>query len=83
MMTVEAVKRAQSKFGAKPLTGTEVRWGLEHLALDEQATTSWASPVSCCRSRRLAPTIPGAPEAKSRAGMASAGVVEPTMYQPT
>ena len=37
VMTVEAVKRAQSKYGNKPLSGEQVRWGLEHLAIDERA----------------------------------------------
>jgi branched-chain amino acid transport system substrate-binding protein len=35
MMAVEAVKRAQLRFGKKPLTGMQVRWGLENLAIDE------------------------------------------------
>ncbi|MBE0615125.1 MAG: ABC transporter substrate-binding protein [Burkholderiales bacterium] len=34
MMAVEAVKRAQSKYGKKPMTGAQVRWGLENLAID-------------------------------------------------
>ncbi|MFL6663149.1 MAG: ABC transporter substrate-binding protein [Rhizobacter sp.] len=34
MMSVEAVRVAQGRFGAKPLTGEQVRWGLEHLNLD-------------------------------------------------
>jgi branched-chain amino acid transport system substrate-binding protein len=33
-MTVEAVKKAQSKYGNKPLKGEEVRWGLENLTID-------------------------------------------------
>ena len=33
MMAVEAVKRAQTRYGKKPLTGEQVRWGLENLAL--------------------------------------------------
>ena len=37
MMTVEAVKRAQIKYGKKPLKGEEVRWGLENLAIDNAA----------------------------------------------
>jgi len=37
MVTVEAVRRAQSKFGQKPLKGEEVRWGLENLKLDQAA----------------------------------------------
>jgi branched-chain amino acid transport system substrate-binding protein len=32
---VEAIRTAQGKFGARPLTGEEVRWGLENLDLDE------------------------------------------------
>ncbi len=36
-MTIEAVKRAQSRFGKKPLKGEEVRWGLENLAIDNAA----------------------------------------------
>jgi branched-chain amino acid transport system substrate-binding protein len=37
MMGVEAVKRAQLKYGKKPLTGEQVRWGLENLSLDAAA----------------------------------------------
>ena len=37
MLGVEAVKRAQSRYGKKPLTGEQVRWGLENLALDAAA----------------------------------------------
>ncbi len=37
MMSVEAVKRAQIKYGKKPLKGEEVRWGLENLAIDDAA----------------------------------------------
>jgi branched-chain amino acid transport system substrate-binding protein len=37
VMTVEAVKRAQLKYGNRPLNGTEVRWGLENLAIDEDS----------------------------------------------
>ena len=37
MMAVEAVKRAQTKYGKKPLTGEQVRWGLENLAIDDAA----------------------------------------------
>jgi branched-chain amino acid transport system substrate-binding protein len=37
MLAVEGVKRAQQKFGKKPLTGEQVRWGLEHLSIDDAA----------------------------------------------
>ncbi|MBK6714100.1 MAG: ABC transporter substrate-binding protein [Burkholderiales bacterium] len=37
MMAVEGVKRAQEKFGkGKVMTGEQVRWGLENLALDQK-----------------------------------------------
>ena len=37
MLTVEAVRRAQERFGkGKPMTGEQVRWGLENLALDQK-----------------------------------------------
>jgi len=34
MITVEAVRKAQEKFGKKPVTGEQVRWGIENLKLD-------------------------------------------------
>ena len=34
MMTVEAVRKAQVKYGKRPLKGEEVRWGLENLSID-------------------------------------------------
>ena len=33
MLGVEAIRKAQEKFGKKPLTGAQVRWGLENLDL--------------------------------------------------
>jgi branched-chain amino acid transport system substrate-binding protein len=35
ILNVEAVRKAQDKFGKRPLTGEEVRWGFENLAIDE------------------------------------------------
>lgn len=35
ILNVEAVRIAQEKFGHRTLTGDEVRWGFEHLRLDE------------------------------------------------
>jgi len=35
MLGVEAIRTAQGKFGKKPLTGEQVRWGLENLNLTE------------------------------------------------
>jgi branched-chain amino acid transport system substrate-binding protein len=37
MLGVEGVRRAQERFGkGKPMTGEQVRWGLENLALDQK-----------------------------------------------
>jgi branched-chain amino acid transport system substrate-binding protein len=33
MLGVEAIRKAQSKFGNKPLTGEQVRWGIENLEI--------------------------------------------------
>lgn len=33
MIGVEAIRTAQEKFGKKPLTGEQIRWGFEHLNL--------------------------------------------------
>jgi branched-chain amino acid transport system substrate-binding protein len=35
ILNVEAIRIAQAKFGNRTLTGDEVRWGFEHLKLDE------------------------------------------------
>jgi branched-chain amino acid transport system substrate-binding protein len=35
MLGVEAIRTAQEKFGKKPLTGEQVRWGFENLKLSE------------------------------------------------
>lgn len=35
LLNVEAVRKAQSKFGQRPLTGEEVRWGFENLDIDD------------------------------------------------
>ena len=34
-IAVEAIRAGQAKFGQRPLTGDEGRWGLEHLNIDE------------------------------------------------
>ncbi len=36
ILNVEAVKVAQQKFGNRPLTGEEVRWGFENIKLDQK-----------------------------------------------
>ncbi|VVO69240.1 hypothetical protein PS850_01240 [Pseudomonas fluorescens] len=35
ILNVEALRIAQEKFGKQPLTGEQVRWGFEHLKLDD------------------------------------------------
>lgn len=35
ILNVEALRVAQARFGDKPLTGEQVRWGFEHLNLDD------------------------------------------------
>jgi branched-chain amino acid transport system substrate-binding protein len=35
ILNVEAIRIAQKKFGVRTLTGDEVRWGFEHLQLDQ------------------------------------------------
>ncbi|WP_323580423.1 hypothetical protein [Acinetobacter sp. CFCC 10889] len=35
ILNVEAVRVAQAKFGQRPLTGEEVRWGFENLNIDD------------------------------------------------
>jgi len=35
ILNIEAVRIAQGKFGKRPLTGEETRWGFEHLDIDD------------------------------------------------
>jgi branched-chain amino acid transport system substrate-binding protein len=35
MLVVESIRTAQGRFGKKPLTGEQVRWGIENLNLDQ------------------------------------------------
>jgi branched-chain amino acid transport system substrate-binding protein len=50
-LTVEAVRKAQLNYGKKPLTGAQVRWGLENLSIDDAAIkklgfSGFMAPVS-------------------------------------
>jgi len=36
IINAEAIRTAQARFGKKPLTGEQVRWGLENLNIDEK-----------------------------------------------
>jgi branched-chain amino acid transport system substrate-binding protein len=51
LLAVEGVKQAQVKYGKKPLTGEQVRWGLENLSIDQASIkklgfTGFMTPVS-------------------------------------
>ncbi|MBI5909577.1 MAG: ABC transporter substrate-binding protein [Betaproteobacteria bacterium] len=35
IVTAEAIRTAQEKYGKKPLTGEQVRWGIEHLNIND------------------------------------------------
>ena len=35
MLTVEAVRNAQAKYGNTPMSGLQVRWGIENLSLTQ------------------------------------------------
>ena len=35
ILTVEAIRKAQERFGKKPMTGEQIRWGLENLVIDD------------------------------------------------
>ncbi len=35
IVTVEAIRKAQEKYGKKPLTGEQIRWGIENLTISE------------------------------------------------
>jgi branched-chain amino acid transport system substrate-binding protein len=37
IITAEGIRTAQAKFGNKPLTGEQIRWGLENLNIDDKA----------------------------------------------
>jgi branched-chain amino acid transport system substrate-binding protein len=39
VITTEAIRTAQGKYGNKPLTGEEVRWGFENLSLTNERLT--------------------------------------------
>ena len=54
VLNIEAIRTAQAKFGNKPMTGVQVRWGMENLdlteaRLDELGLAGFTQPikVSC------------------------------------
>ena len=36
IITAEAIRKAQEKYGKKPMTGEQIRWGLENLNIDDK-----------------------------------------------
>jgi branched-chain amino acid transport system substrate-binding protein len=36
ILTAEAIRKAQDKYGKKPLTGEQIRWGIENLNIDDK-----------------------------------------------
>ena len=38
IVAVEAIRTAQAKFGARPITGEEMRWGIENLSITAERT---------------------------------------------
>ena len=36
ILTAEAIRTAQAKYGKKPLTGEQIRWGIENLNIDDK-----------------------------------------------
>jgi len=37
IISTEAIRTAQEKYGkGRPMTGDEIRWGLEHLSIDDR-----------------------------------------------
>src|SRR5262249_34727157 len=73
MLGVEAIRTAQEKFGKKPLTGEQVRWGLENLNLPAERLSNLDSRTSCNRSRCHAPTTRARGRGVSRPGTAKNG----------
>src|SRR5262249_48031758 len=73
MLGVEAIRTAQEKFGKKPLTGEQGRWGLEKLNLPAERLSNLDSRTSCNRSRCHAPTTRARGRGVSRPGTAKNG----------
>jgi branched-chain amino acid transport system substrate-binding protein len=82
LMTVEAVKSAQLKYGKKPLNGSEVRWGLENLAIDENSIaklgfTGFMTPIhTSCNDHE------GGSRSQIETWDGSRWVVQPGVYRP-
>ena len=74
ILNVEAVRVAQAKFGNKPLTGEQVRWGFEHIAHRRRAPEGAGRRRGCCSpSSSRAPTTRAAARFASKSGTARSG----------
>jgi branched-chain amino acid transport system substrate-binding protein len=79
MLTVEAIKQAQSKYGKRVVTGEEVRWGAENLSLDAAKIKALGfGDNGSSRSRLRAATMAACTAAASTPGTASSGAHPPT-----
>ncbi len=65
MLLVESIRTRRRKFGKKPLTGEQVRWGIENLNLDRSAPAARCWWACCSRSRCRARTTRAAAGAVS------------------
>ena len=83
MLGVEAIRTAQAKFGNKPMTGEQVRWGLENLDLTKTGSRSSASKGCLPRSRSRAPITRARAWVAFRPGTAITGSSPPTGIRPT
>ena len=83
MLDVEAIRTAQEKFGKKPLTGEQVRWGLENLDLTaDRIKAARARGRAEARSRSPAPTTRARARPASSNGTARSGTSSPTGTRP-
>ena len=64
MLGVEAIRTAQARFGKKPLTGEQVRWGLENLDLSADAHQGLGFEGGPSRSKSLVTDHEGARTAR-------------------
>jgi branched-chain amino acid transport system substrate-binding protein len=83
MLTVEAIKQAQSKYGKRVVTGEEVRWGAENLNLEAGKIKALGFGDMVSRSRRRAATTRACARAASTPGTARTGATRRTGTKPT
>jgi len=52
IISTEAIRTAQEKIRqGRPMTGDEIRWGLEHLSIDDRKLKQLGATALCRRSR--------------------------------